>query len=106
MDEAAKTEPVVIAAPTPASTEPVKAAEPVAAPAPAEPAPAGYVHPEAPEGFPTPGHKMAAEQAEEPVNHLNEIAALALQIKKASPAGCETISDQILQHVSALMSVG
>jgi hypothetical protein len=63
---------------------------------------AGYVHPEAPEGFATPGHKLAAEQGVDPVDHLKEIAALAQAARTASPAGIETISDQILAHVAAL----
>lgn len=61
-----------------------------------------YVHPDAPEGYPTPGHKLAAEAAAEPVDHLAEIAALASEVRKASPAGCESISDKILAHVEAL----
>lgn len=63
---------------------------------------AGYVHPEAPEGFPTPGHKLAAEATADPVDHLAEIAALASEARKASPAGVETISDKILAHIEAL----
>lgn len=63
---------------------------------------AGWVHPAAPDGHPTPGHKMAAEQSPEEVDHLKEIATLAAQARTASPAGVETISDQILAHVAAL----
>lgn len=63
---------------------------------------AGWVHPAAPEGFPTPGHKMAAEETPEEVDRLAEIAALATQAKTSSPAGVELITDQILAHVAAL----
>jgi hypothetical protein len=63
---------------------------------------AGYVHPEAPEGFATPGHKLASEQTPDAIDHLKEIAALAQAARTSSPAGIETISDQILSHVEAL----
>ena len=63
---------------------------------------AGWVHPNAPAGFPTPGHAQAAAMIPEEVDHLKEIALLATQAKTASPAGVELISDQILVHVAAL----
>jgi hypothetical protein len=63
---------------------------------------AGWVHPNAPAGFPTPGHAQAAAMTPEEVDHLKEIALLATQAKTASPAGVELISDQILAHVAAL----
>lgn len=63
---------------------------------------AGWVHPDAPAGFPTPGHAMAAAEKPEAVNHLKEIAALAEQAKTATPSGVDSIADQILAHVSAL----
>lgn len=63
---------------------------------------AGYVHPEAPAGFPTPGHAMAAQEVAEPVDHLKEIAALAELAKTATPSGVQSIADQILGHVEAL----
>lgn len=73
-------------------------------PDPAAAARAAYVHPDAPEGYPTPGHKLAAEAEAEPVDHLAEIAALATEARKASQSGVETISDKILAHVEALRS--
>ncbi len=63
---------------------------------------AGWVHPNAPEGFPTPGHAQAAAMPADEVDRLKEIALLATQAKTASPAGVELISDQILAHVAAL----
>lgn len=63
---------------------------------------AGYIHPDAPAGFATPGHAQAAAMPAEEVDHLAEIAALAGQARTASPAGIETISDQILAHVEAM----
>lgn len=63
---------------------------------------AGYVHPDAPAGFKTPGHALAAAMPAEEVDHLKEIADLATQACTASPAGVETISAQILAHVAAL----
>lgn len=85
-------------------TDEVVKPDPAAPATPAAAAPPAYVHPEAPEGYPTPGHKLAAEQAEEPVDHLAEIAALATEARKASQSGVETISDKILAHVEALRS--
>lgn len=65
---------------------------------------AGYVHPDAPEGFATPGHKMAAEHSAsaEPTDHLKEISALAEQAKTATPSGVQSIADQIHAHVEAM----
>lgn len=65
---------------------------------------AGWVHPNTPAGFPTPGHAQAAAMSAEEVDHLNEIAELATQAKTATPAGVELISDQILAHVAALQA--
>jgi hypothetical protein len=65
---------------------------------------AGWVHPDAPPGFPTPGHAQAAAMTPEEVDHLKEIADLAVQAKTASPSGVEVISDQILAHVAALQA--
>jgi len=65
---------------------------------------AGWVHPDAPAGFPTPGHAQAAAMTPEEVDHLKAIADLATQAKTASPSGVEVISDQILAHVAALQA--
>lgn len=63
---------------------------------------AGWVHPDAPAGFTTPGHAQAAAMPAEEVDHLTAIAELATQAKTATPAGVELISDQIVAHVEAL----
>jgi hypothetical protein len=65
---------------------------------------AGFVHPNAPAGFPTPGHAMAAAETPEAVDHLKEIAALAALAKVSSQSGVDTIADQIIQHVEALQA--
>lgn len=72
-----------------------------------EPAPTlGYVHPDAPKDYPTPGHKMAAEQeeAEDHVDydHLGRIEELAHEVRNATPSGANVVSDKILSHVHAL----
>ena len=63
---------------------------------------AGWVHPDAPPGFPTPGHAQAAAMPAVEVDHLKEIAALAAQAKTATPSGVDAIADQITAHVVAL----
>jgi hypothetical protein len=63
---------------------------------------AGFVHPNAPAGFPTPGHAMAAAETPEAVDHLKEIAELAALAKVSSQSGVDTIADQIIAHVEAL----
>jgi hypothetical protein len=72
-----------------------------------EPKPAlGYVHPDAPDGYPTPGHKMAADEAEAEdhtdFDHLGRIGELATELKNATPSGANTIADKIHGHVRAL----
>jgi hypothetical protein len=63
-------------------------------------------HPDAPDGYPTPGHKMAAEQeeAEDHVDydHLGRIEELAHEVRNATPSGANAVSDKILSHVHAL----
>ena len=67
---------------------------------------AGWVHPDAPAGFPTPGHAQAAAMTPVEVDYLKDIAALAVQAKTASPSGVEAISDQILALVAGLQESG
>lgn len=63
---------------------------------------AGWTHPDAPPGFPTPGHALAAAETPAEVDHLVEIADLAAQAKTATPSGVDAIADQITAHVAAL----
>lgn len=65
---------------------------------------AGFVHPNAPAGFPTPGHAMAAAEKPEAVDHLAEIAALADLAKVSSQSGVDAIADKIIAHVAALQA--
>jgi hypothetical protein len=70
------------------------------------PQPDHYVHPFAPDGYPTPGHKLAAEQEEidskADVDHLGRIEELATELVNATPSGANTISTKIHAHVRAL----